>query len=222
MADPRGVLVVDDHRSFADALGLAIDLEADLECVGRAARLDEALELVEKHRPDVVLMDVELPDGDGIEGTRLITQRYPDVRVIILTGRTSSEVLARAAAAGAAGFLRKEEEFPQILRAIRSASDGEMVVEHSTLAAVLHKLHETAPQSGRQHASDLTAREHEVLTLLGQGLDVASIATALTVSTHTARWHVKSILSKLGARSQLEAVVRGIRHGLIPPPSPEA
>lgn len=223
MADTRdqctSVLVVDDHVSFAEALGTAIDLQDDLHCVGSASTLRDAMRLAEQHAPEVVLMDVRLPDGDGIEGTRRLKEHSPRSRVVILTAYTDLELMARAASGGAAGFLPKESPVGEILRAIRTAGEGGMLIEHSTLTSVLEHLESDRRPSDRNGSPALTAREVEVLTLMGQGLDPRAISNELVVSLHTARTHVKNIMAKLGVHSQLEAVVSAVRSGLIASPA---
>ena len=213
---PIGVLVVDDHRAFSDALNIAIDIQDDLTCVGIATTLAEALELVAKERPDVVLMDVHLPDADGVEGTARVKELSPDTNVVILTGDTNPATMARAAAAGAAGFLVKAGPMAEVLDGIRTAREGGMLLRGTTLSAILTQIHEgDRPDRKRDGKAALTSRELEVLNLLGQGQDPATIARTLDISIHTSRGHVKSILAKLDAHSQLEAVVTAVKMGLI-------
>jgi DNA-binding NarL/FixJ family response regulator len=210
------VLIVDDHLAFAESLSMAIGLQQDLEAVGAAATFAQALERIEETAPDVVIMDVRLPDADGIEGTRRIKELYPATRVLVLTAFADLDVMARAADAGACGFLPKESPVAEILRAIRTASDGGMLVDHSTLLAVLERV-KGGVKEPPEHSPTvlLTGREREVLALMGTGRDPRAIAKDLGISIHTCRGHVKSILAKLGAHSQLEAVVVAARKGLI-------
>lgn len=222
------VLVVEDQHALASALEIAIGAQPDLECVGAAGTVDEALKRMTSHVPDVVLMDLQLPGSDGIEGTKRIKAAYPQVSVLILTASATAGQLAAAAAAGAAGFLTKESSFPDILDAIRNPVGGKLVIESTTLRALIDELSaaEMEPGVGRAapatrpgHEQDwarLTAREREVLALMGEGCDPKAIAGRLVVSLHTARGHVKSVMMKLGAHSQLEAVVIATRSGLLP------
>lgn len=214
--DPIRVLVVDDHRSFSEALSMAIDLQGDLECIGIAATLDEALEAVERDPPDVILMDVHLPDADGVEGTERVRALNPGVSVVILTADTNPTTMARAAAAGASGFLVKAGPMKEVLEGIRTAREGGMLLRGTTLASILEQLHGDKTEPRPTGRGQLTSREIEVLNLLGSGSDPAAIARDLGISIHTARGHVKSILAKLGAHSQLEAVVVATRMGLLP------
>jgi DNA-binding NarL/FixJ family response regulator len=163
-------------------------------------------------------MDVYLPGVDGIEGTRHIKASNPATRVLILTGHTELDILTQAATAGASGFLPKESSLQEVIDAIRVPFDDKIVVESSTLAALIERLRDTERASARQapNASRLTRRELEVLGLLREGLDPQTIASRLGISVHTTRGHVKSVLLKLGAHSQLEAVVIAAREGLLP------
>lgn len=214
------VLIVDDHRAFSDALGIAIDLQPDLTLAGLASTVEEALEVVRDSVPDVVLMDVRLPGPDGIEGVRRIKDLQPQVRVLVLTGFADAEAMARAALAGASGFFPKERPVTEILQAIRTASDGGIVVEPSTLASVLARVQEPHASSMAPPALHLTEREREVLALLAQGMDPRAIARMLGISVNTSRGHLKSLMTKLGAHSQLEAVVEAMRLGLLEAESP--
>ena len=221
------VLVVEDQQALASALEVAIGAQPDLECLGSAGTVDDALEQIARHVPDVVLMDIQLPDGNGIECTRRIKASHPEVSVLILTAGPSASRLAEAAAAGATGFLTKNSSFPDILDAIRNPAGGKMVIEGTTLWALIDELRDAEPgpsapamvpaQAGPERDwARLTAREQEVLALMGEGLDPRAIAERLVVSLHTARGHVKSVMMKLGTHSQLEAVVVATRSGLLP------
>jgi DNA-binding NarL/FixJ family response regulator len=218
LAHPKTrVLIVDDHRAFSEALAIAVSLQGDLACVGGAGSIAEALALVGEASPDIILMDVRLPDGDGIEATARVRAAAPDALVLILTGHTDVDVLSRAASAGASGFLPKESSIGAVIDTIRAARSGNMLVDGTTLAAILGGLsdHKTGNES-LVGAPVLTPREHDVLSLMGQGLDPHGIAASLGISLHTCRGYQKSIMSKLDVHSQLEAVVVATRLRLIP------
>ena len=211
------VLIVDDHRAFSEALAAAIDRHPDLASVGTPTTIAECFTAVEQTAPDVVLLDIYLPDGDGIEAIPGIRERHEAARIVVMTGYTDVDVMARAASAGASGFLPKESPIGVVLAAIRAVRDGQMLVDGSTLAAILGRVGRVAPGArvGGNGSSHLTTREHDVLDLMGQGLDPHAIAGRLGISLHTCRGYQKSILAKLDAHSQLEAVVVAARQGLI-------
>ncbi|GGL81515.1 DNA-binding response regulator [Streptomyces fumigatiscleroticus] len=220
------MLVVEDQRTLADALELAIGAQPDLECVGAVDTVEQALPLA-RTGADVVLMDVHLPGTDGIAGTSLLKTAAPALRVLILTGDPRPRLLAAAAAAGAAGFLTKDSALPDILAAIRAPATGPLLVAGGTLAALAEVSGDAPlppgaersarPASRQQGRGRCTARELEVLRLLGEGLGPKAIAERLVISPHTARGHVKSVMQKLNAHSQLETVVTAIREGLLDP-----
>ncbi len=215
-----GVLVVEDQRVLASALEIAIGTQPDMDCVGTAATIDDALASVAEHRPDVVLMDIGLPGLDGIEGTRQIKAAYPDVTILILTAGATPGRLAAAADAGAGGFLAKDGAFSDVLAAIRNPMPGKMVIEGTTLHELIKGMPSLPQSEPAQSASArLTAREQEVLALMGEGLDPSAIAERLVLSVYTARGHVKNVMMKLGAHTQLEAVVLATKSGVLPPRS---
>src|SRR5438067_3443323 len=184
---PTRVLVVDDHRSFADALGLVVDMHDDLVCVGRAGTLAAGLQMVVEAQPHVVLMDVGLPDGDGVDGASRVKELRPGAHVMILTAHTDLRLVARAAAAGAAGFFPKESPVEEIIGAIRTVREGGILLAAELRAAVWSQ---AGRVPGDAHGADpelMTAREREVLTLLGEGLAAKTIAQRLGISVHTTR-----------------------------------
>jgi DNA-binding NarL/FixJ family response regulator len=206
------VLVVDDHRTFAELLSRALAAEPDMDCVGHAASSAAAVEAVAALDPDVVLMDLQLPDRDGISTTGDLTQRYPELKVLILTAHAGPAEMARAGAAGAAGFLAKDGSLTDVLDALRKARRGSLILPPSVVAGFAVR---EGTWARRPPHPDLTQRELEVLRLLGQGRDPRTIARELGVSLNTCRGYVKSLLAKLGVHSQLEAVVVATRLGLI-------
>jgi DNA-binding NarL/FixJ family response regulator len=205
------VLVVDDHRTFAELLSRALDAEPDLRCVGYAQNAAQARELVLALEPDLVLMDLEMPDQDGISATADLVKRHPHLKVLILTAHAGEREMARAGAAGASGFLAKDGALTDVLDALRNARRGSLILPPSVVAGFASRVSTWAPAAD----PGLTPRELQVLQLLGQGRDPRAISKELGVSLHTCRGYVKSILAKLDAHSQLEAVVVATRHGLI-------
>jgi DNA-binding NarL/FixJ family response regulator len=217
LGPPLRVMVIDDHRAVAESIAMAIDSQPDMSCVGIAGTIAESQALLLAESPDVVLTDVRLPDGDGVEGARRLMELLPDVRILVLTAHADVETMARAALIGACGFLPKESSIKSVLGALRRAREGGMTVEGTALSAVLGRV-QTVPRPARASsgANELTDREREVLRGLSQGLDPQAIARQLGISIHTCRGHVKGILAKLEAHSQLEAVVKALRQGLLP------
>lgn len=210
MATSR-VLVVDDHQTFAELLAQALDAEADLDCVGYARNAAEARVAVRQLAPDIVLMDLRLPDMDGISATADLRRDYPDLTVLILTAHAGPAELTRAGLAGASGFLAKDGSLSDVLDALRSARAGSLVLPAHVLGGF-----DGAGSNGRGRPEwGLTPREVEVLMLLGRGRDVRGIAKDLGLTLYTSRGYVKSILAKLEVHSQLEAVVVASRAGLI-------
>ena len=210
------VLLVDDHRTFTDLLALALRSEADLEFVGAAHRAAEAEALVAKLAPDLVVMDAKIGPDDGIELTARLTTTHPGLRVVVLTAHADTALMQRAVQAGACGLMPKDGSLPEMLNGLRSARTGGLMV-HPTL---LHTL-VTAPGRGQGAAPRsaapvaLTRRETEVLRLLTDGKDVQTISRDLEISLHTCRGYVKTLLMKLDAHSQLEAVAIAARQGLL-------
>jgi DNA-binding NarL/FixJ family response regulator len=205
------VLVVDDHTTFSDLLAMALDHEPDLTCVGTASSVGKALLMAEELRPDLVIMDVQLGDGDGICATAELTRTYPDLRVVVLTAHIDSALMQRAADAGACCLLPKDGSLPDMLMALRSSRHGGLVVHPALLKALIT----SKPPSGNDYLPPLTPREHEVLRMLADGSDARAIARSLGISVSTCRGYVKSLLLKMDAHSQLEAVVIATNRGLV-------
>jgi DNA-binding NarL/FixJ family response regulator len=203
---------VEDQRAFVDALRVAIDLEPDIECIGVASSVPNALVDLEEDVPDVIVMDLDLPDVDGIEGTRRVKARWPNVRVVILTGMVDLDHIVRVAAAGADAFLPKDAPLATIFEALRDPRHEGMRLNEDMLAELRTRVAATA--TGRTTVA-LTDREREVLALLASGVDATGIARQLGITVHTARGYLRSVLEKLNAHSQLEAVVLAARAGLV-------
>jgi len=217
------VVIAAEYPIFSEALGAVISLEDDLEFMGFATTAQEAVDLVGARAPDVAVIDVDLPktkdeDFGGIYATKLIKQLRPELRVLILTGQMEIDTMARAASEGACGFLAKTSNLADICQAIRTAKDGGMFVERELVSTLVQRIKTSArqPIGGGSALPAITPRQQEVLTLLGEGLDVTVIAKRLGISLSTCRGHVKSLLMKLGSHSQLEAVVEAVHQGLLP------
>ncbi|MFF2521054.1 response regulator [Streptomyces liangshanensis] len=208
---PVRVLLVEDHDMVAEAIGLALERSPGLEIVGRSASLAAALADTERLRPDVVLLDRRLPDGDGLGAIARLEALVPGVRVLVLTGDGSASVAARVAEAGGAGLLLKTSGLGELEDAVRRVAAGEVVFGQDLLGGVLDRLSGRTPALG----ATLTRRERETLDLLGEGFTTSDISVRLGVALNTGRNHVQRVLEKLGARSQLEAVTIARREGLL-------
>jgi DNA-binding NarL/FixJ family response regulator len=212
MADPGiRVLLVEDHEMVAQSFVTLLAAEADIEVLGVAPDVASARRDAAALRPDVILMDYHLPDGNGIESAKDIKAIVPDVRIIILTGSSDERILPAAIEAGCSGFLAKTRGIDELIAAVRSAHDGNAVIPEAMLGRLV-----SAPQAtGSDLGGDLSEREREVLTLLAEGLATKAIAEQLYLSVHTVRNHIQRILMKLDAHSKLEAVAVALREGIV-------
>lgn len=204
------VLLVEDHDMVAEAMALALDRAADMEVVARARSLATGLADARRHRPDVVLLDRRLPDGDGIGAIAELRDAAAG-RVLVLTGEATAAVAARVAEAGGAGLILKSSPLDELEAAVRQVAAGEVVFSQGLLGGVLDRLTGRTPDLG----SALTPRERETLHLLAEGLNSSGVSGRLGVAHNTARNHIQRVLDKLGARSQLEAVAIARREGLL-------
>jgi len=205
------VLVIDDQRAFADLLQGALVGQPDMVRVDVAYDLTTGLELVELRRPDVVILDVHFAGDvrDGVEIAAEIGAAYPDIRVVLLTGQTDPSLVGRAAVAGANALMAKNGSIQEILQAVRAARSGGLTVDPLLLRAL------TEVQAPDPAAPALTRRESDVLAMLVLGLDARAISEQLQISLNTCRSYIKTLLSKLHAHSQLEAVAIARRRGLL-------
>jgi DNA-binding NarL/FixJ family response regulator len=215
---PTRLLIVDDHDMFADSLRMALSAQPDFEVVGTASTLPQAKNLMATAAPDVVLLDHRLPDGLGVDAITDLRAIRPQANIVVLTAAAEDSMLIAATEAGCAGFILKTSPLDELVSAVRTAAAGEIMVSSDLLSRLLSRLH----HQYEQPASDLTAREQEILTLIAEGLTNSAIATRLFISVNTVRNHVQSILAKLGAHSKLEALSLAIRDGIIDPTSASA
>ena len=216
---PIRVLVVDDHSVFCDALATMLSVEPDIEVVGKGNSAREAIEMTNALQPDVVLLDVHMPDGSGVEAAAGIKKMLPKTQVVILTSDEEESMLRSAVQAGVTGYLSKHEAAPQVIQAVRSAARGESLIAPYMLARLLHGMQRPAAPA---RTGPLTPRELEVLQELALGQDGDSISQSLKMSPNTVRTHVQNILSKLHVHSKLEAVSRAVREGWIKIPETPA
>jgi NarL family two-component system response regulator LiaR len=211
------VLVVDDHQMFADALVALLEVEDDVEVIGAVGSGEEALVVCGPGRPDVVLMDIDLPGMDGIQATKGVLRICPHARVVGISAMRDPQLLARTIAAGASGFVPKTRAAEELIRAVRAAAAGEMVLPEGDLAPVLERLRNAAERTADVDArfGNMTSREIEVMQAFADGLSTEDVATRFGVGVRTVRSHVENVLMKLGVHSKLEAVLLGLRAGVL-------
>ncbi|MFN3215016.1 MAG: response regulator [Acidimicrobiales bacterium] len=209
-ARPIAVLLVEDHDMVREALGSALDARATIEVVGSAASVADARALLAgaETRVDVVVADLQLGDGQGTDLVEMAARRSPPASVLLITGTDDRRGLDLALRTGCAGFVSKAQGLDRLVDAVVAIAAGTAVFPAGLLAGVTR-------DGDAAVGATLTAREREVLQMLAEACSIDDIAAELVLSPHTARNHVKAILSKLHARSQLEAVVVGARHGLV-------
>ncbi|MGE5461478.1 MAG: response regulator transcription factor, partial [Solirubrobacterales bacterium] len=210
---PITILIVDDERTFGEALQLALRQEGDLDVVEVATDGDTAVRAVDRHHPDVVLMDVSMPGMNGIETTRRIKEEDPEALVLILSGDEDPLLLARAVQAGAAGLLRKTEGVVEVASSVRRAYRGEALHDEAEVETAMRRLRHRrdADADARARLERLTPREQEILAQMAKGTSPDGIARTLKMSPHTLRTHTQNILTKLGVHSKMEALVLAIR-----------
>jgi DNA-binding NarL/FixJ family response regulator len=227
MSATTRVLIVEDDVPTRIGLDTILSAEPDIEVIGHAATGVEACSLADELVPDVVLMDIQLPELDGIEATRRITsggQDTPTPRVIVVTTYDFDEYVYRSLRAGASGFLLKRTRAEELVEAVRTVASGDAL----PLAATTRGLIADFASRGRESANEwravgaLTDREAEVLTLVARGLSNDEIAERLTLSIETVKTHVKHVYTKLGTRDRAQAVIAAYESGLVSPGAPPA
>jgi DNA-binding NarL/FixJ family response regulator len=221
MPDARiRVLLVDDHAMVRRGMRDFLGLHDDIEIVGEAADGLEAVERAVELRPDIVLMDLMMPNLDGIEATARIKSAMPEVEVVALTSFIEEARVVAAIEAGASGFLLKDAEADELATAIRSAAAGEVHLDPAVAGIVARRMRDRGRTAGpgSPHGADgiaaLTARERDVLSRVARGLPNRQIAEDLGITERTARTHVSNILAKLGLASRTQAALLAVQHGL--------
>jgi DNA-binding NarL/FixJ family response regulator len=208
------VLVADDHELARSGLRAMLAAEPDLRIVGEVSNGREALERCRLLHPDVVMMDVRMPDMDGLAATRAIKSEMPEVAVIILTMHENRDYLLEALKVGAAGYLLKDASQAEVAGALRAVVRGEALLQPRTMTLLLRRLAADLPERREDRPESLSARELEVLQLLARGLTNREIGEALTISPGTAKVHVEHIIAKLRVSDRTQAAVRALRLGL--------
>lgn len=216
MSDRIRILLVDDQELIRVGFRLVLEAEPDLEIVGEAGDGLQAVAQARALRPDVVLMDVRMPNSDGIEATARLRDELPDVRVLVLTTFDLDEYAFGALEAGAGGFLLKDAQRGELVGAIRAVHRGDAVLSPRVTRRVIERLSPaSAPPAGIDPATSLTEREREVFVAIGRGLTNAEIAAELYLGESTVKTHVGRILAKLDARDRIQAVILAHRWGHV-------
>jgi NarL family two-component system response regulator LiaR len=213
VAEPIRVLLVDDHAVVREGLRAFLELQEGIEIAGEAADGEEAIAATLELEPDVVLMDLVMPRLDGLAAMRALREQAPAARVIVLTSFLDDDKLMPALRAGAAGYLLKNAEPQELVRAVRAASAGEALLDPVVAARLVETL---AAEGGSDPLERLTAREREVLVLIGRGFPNKLIARELGVAEKTVKTHVGNVLGKLGVSDRTQAAVLAVRAGVVP------
>jgi two-component system, NarL family, response regulator DevR len=209
------LMIIDDHEMVREGLKAILVAEPDFSIVGDAANAEQAIELIERLRPDVVLLDVRLPGVSGIEVCRIITEQYPETAVIILTTFTDEQIIAQCIQAGAKGFILKDVERFDLKRAIRAVARGEAAIDTKTTAAVLAQLRRVPLAKHEPLTEPLSSQQIVILRLVAQGLSSREIATQLYLSENTVKGYVQEILHRLGVKNRTEAVMVAVKQGWL-------
>jgi DNA-binding NarL/FixJ family response regulator len=220
-ASPVRVLIVDDDDLMRAGLRGVLTTDEAIEVVGDAGDGSEAVYRTRLLRPDIVLMDVRMPDLDGISATRDVLAAFPEVKVVILTTFEQDDYIFGALNAGASGFLLKRTRPEELVAALHTIADGDALLSPSVTSRVVERMaQQPEPDSSRDaRLEELTVREREVLELVARGLSNGEIAETLVIGESTVKTHVKRILAKLGARDRVQAVIFAYETGLTPPGS---
>jgi DNA-binding NarL/FixJ family response regulator len=209
-----GILVVDDHPVVREGLSAMLSTQPDMQVVAEAATGAEAQEQARLQRPDVIVLDLQLPDMDGSEVIEAIKGEWPEARVLVLTSFDTDDRVLRAVRAGAQGYLLKGTPKEELFHAVRSINQGGSLLGPGIAPKLLGQVYDQTDNKSRA-TSALTAREMSILLLVANGLRNKEIASQLFISDRTVKFHVNSIFQKLGASSRTEAVKNAVQKGLI-------
>ncbi len=209
------LLIIDDHEMVREGLKAMLSAEPDFAIVGDAANAEQAFALIERLRPDIILLDVRLPGTSGIEVCRTVTERYPETAVIILTTFTDESLVAQCIQAGARGFIVKDIERFDLKRSIRAVARGEAAIDTKAAVAVLAQLRRSPQNSSEPVQEQLSSQQIVILRLVAQGLSSREIATRLYLSENTVKGYVQEILHRLGVKNRTEAVMVAVKQGWL-------
>jgi DNA-binding NarL/FixJ family response regulator len=213
MTDTIALLIVDDHPVVRDGLVAILGTQPDFEIAGEAASGEAALALYERLRPDVILLDLEMPEMDGVEVIKRLRATRPEVKIVVFTAFDTDERILSALQAGAKGYLLKGAPRSELFEAIRIVHQGGSLLQPVVASRLLSQL--SGSESADGPAEPLTPREAEVLQLLAQGKPNKEIAAELFISERTVKFHISAILAKLGATNRTEAVTIALQQGLV-------
>jgi DNA-binding NarL/FixJ family response regulator len=208
------VLIADDHALFRDGLRALLASIPDIEVVGEAASGKEALRLAVEHQPDIILMDIQMPDLNGIEATRQILRTSPHIGIIVLTMFQDDDTVFAAMRVGARGYVLKGADQGVLLRAVRAVANGESLFSPEIAARLMQFFVNLAPAARSELFPELTEREREILSYIADGQTNAEIAAKLVISMKTVRNHVSNIFSKLQVADRTQAAIRAREAGL--------
>ncbi len=209
------LLIIDDHEMVREGLKAMLTAEADFEIVGEAANAEQAYELIARSHPDVILLDIRLPEVSGIEVCRIVTERYPETAVIILTTFSDETLVAQCIQAGARGFIVKDIERFDLKRSIRAVARGEAAIDPKAAVAVLAQLRRAPQVSDEPSPEPLSPQQLVILRLIAQGLSSREIATQLYLSENTVKGYVQEMLHRLGVKNRTEAVMVAVKQGWL-------
>lgn len=220
MSDPIRVVLADDHNVLRQGMAQVLDMQPDVQVVAQADNGAEAVRLVAERRPDIVLMDINMPGMDGVEAARRITASFPETGVIILTMYRRDDYVFEAIKAGANGYLLKEVELEELLDAVRAVARGEAVIDSAIASRVLAEFRRPAP-AAEEEEPELAERDVEILRLLAQGLNNQDIADRLFIAEKTVRNRLSGIFSRLHLENRTQAALYAIQEGIAEPGLPD-